>query len=208
MSQIFEVISSIGHHPFWQAQREWNRDLLKEKTICLIGFGHIGKILYQALHLLVKEIIIYDPYKDHPTDLDEALSRSDLILPVCSLNPSSVNLLNKKRIHLLKEGFILINASRGKILDQKALIERLKVDQRSYACLDVFEKEPFNDRLSCLNNLKTTSHIAGVFKNLDEEIMNFTTSMANDFLHLKATTFQQKHSSLLLSNRHYNGVII
>lgn len=120
-------------------------------TIGIVGLGRIGRRLAELLKPWRVRIQAYDPYCEMArftlsgvvrTDLETLLRTSDVISLHCSLNDSSRKLMNAQRLAMMKKSAILINCSRGGVVDQAALIDALNRDQIAGAGLDVFEKEP------------------------------------------------------------------
>ncbi|MBS7636544.1 C-terminal binding protein [Candidatus Bathyarchaeota archaeon] len=144
---------------------------LSGKTAGIIGFGRIGREVAEKLKSLGLRILAYDPYlpdeifKDYGvmrTDLDSLLKNSDIISIHCPLTKETHHLIDKKRLNLMKKTAMLINVSRGAIVDEKALYEALQNNIIHAAALDVFEKEPLdkNSRFLSLKNVIITPHIA------------------------------------------------
>lgn len=201
LSALISHYSPLPIHKVWNKNRLWNRGLLSEKNVLIIGYGHIGQILDSALRPLVKNIKIYDPFKGkEKLDLQDV----DIVIPAASLNPTSRSLIDKDFISKLKDDFLIINAARGSIINQEDLKYALKSMPQSFAYLDVFEKEPLPDNtFNEIDNIRTTSHIAGVYKNLNSEIINFEYKILREFIKYQndIETFNHKFSNLLLNNR-------
>ena len=199
LSALFENVSGITHQVLWDKDRKWPRTLLHEKKVVLLGHGHIGKILHQSLKPLVKDICIYDPYAGHH---QLNIKDADVVLLACSLNKRSRHIVDKKFLNQIKTNALIVNAARGELIKTEDLVAFLKANSEASAVCDVFEKEPcefylFRD----IKNLKTTSHIAGVFKNIDQETISFEVEVIHDFLNLNEFDFKNKYQSLILANR-------
>lgn len=154
------------------------------KTVGVMGTGKIGAILVKILHGFGCKILAYDVNKDedllekfgiHYTDCKTLCSESDIISLHVPLNPSTKHLINAKHISLMKPGVMLINTSRGGLVDTKAVIDGLKIGKVGYFGMDVYEEEEglfFEDhsdeilqddiiaRLMTFNNVLITSHQA------------------------------------------------
>lgn len=125
---------------------------LSERTLGVVGLGNIGKAVIQraaafGMKLLGNDIIEID--KDflkknavEMTSLEDLLRRSDFVSLNCDLNPTSYHLINQGNIHFMKPNAVLINAARGPIIDEGALVRALQENQIAGAALDVFEIEP------------------------------------------------------------------
>jgi len=143
------------------SQKMWDKIIGKELNDCtigIVGYGRIGKKVYDLCEAFGANIMIYDPYvyKGH-SSLDELYSKSDII----SFHTS---LIDKKITHTelnkMKDDVILINTSRGNLLDENDLYTWLKSHPQASAALDVFENEPYvNGDLCKLDNIILTPHI-------------------------------------------------
>jgi Lactate dehydrogenase and related dehydrogenases len=162
---------------------------LKGKTVGIVGTGAIGIEVAKLCHAFGCEIIGYDgfPKKDAPdyityTSLEELLERSDIVTLHCPLNDSSLNLINKERIGLMKSRSYLINAARGPVVDSQALADALNNEQIAGAGIDVFEVEPPLDTahpLLSAKNIIVTPHIAFA----SDESMKLRADIVFDNLH-------------------------
>jgi D-3-phosphoglycerate dehydrogenase len=200
LSHLFNHFSSIHHQDSWSDGRKYNRKLLSELTVHLIGHGHIGKILESSLTALVKKIYITDQNQILMSKGNNDEVRSDVIIPVPSLTKSSRYIIDKAFLQRQSEDFCLINCSRGEIVNTKDLLSILQQRNNAYAYLDVFEQEPidFNQFLT-YPNLKTTSHIAGVFTNIARDTINFEKKIINSFFKLTKSNFEEEYKTSLLN---------
>ncbi len=190
---IFQHFTQIPHHQHWSEDRTWQRKLLRDQKVTILGHGHIGKILYQVIKPLCKELHVFDPFiekqinPDIHTQIDDSTFKDTQIL-ICaaSLNPSSHHLINQRILKLLANDVLLINPARGGIIQEEDLIQYLQQNPKSYAFLDVFESEPFKPGLyNEVKNLNKTSHIAGVHEKLNNDIIAFEYIIIEDFLNHK-----------------------
>lgn len=149
---------------------------LRNKTVALIGFGHVGSRLYRRLRELDVACIVCDPFVEERSRAEGTLSdvtfcdlETALAAPVISLHvPLSrssahptYHLLDEKRLGQLAPGTLLINASRGEAVDNTALLRRLTRSNDLLTVFDVWENEPDIDRdLLALVSIGTP-HIAG-----------------------------------------------
>ncbi len=125
---------------------------LSECTLGVIGVGNIGKAVTRRARAFGMRVLGNDIIEiDHVfiaesgiemTGLHLLLSNSDFIAITCDLNPTSLHLINAERLAGTKPEAILINTSRGPIVDEKALVEALQANRLAGAALDVFEVEP------------------------------------------------------------------
>ena len=153
------------------------------KTLGLIGFGDIAqKTRDLALGLGIKTVA-YDPYLDKDSNvwketknllLDNLLSISDIISLHIPLTKETKNLIDEKKLRLIKNSSVIINTSRGGIIDENSLAKLLKENKIGGAALDVFNKEPINKvnakKFEGLDNIILTPHIGGVTKESNERV--------------------------------------
>ncbi len=153
------------------------------KTLGLIGFGDIAqKTRDLALGLGIKTVA-YDPYLDKDSNvwketknlpLENLLSISDIISLHIPLTKETKNLVDEKKLRLIKNSSVIINTSRGGIIDENSLAKLLKENKIGGAALDVFNKEPINKvnakKFEGLDNIILTPHIGGVTKESNERV--------------------------------------
>ena len=153
---------------------------LHGKTVGVVGTGTIGRIFISICRGFGMNVIAYDkfPAKDSDieyVELDELFSRSDIISFHCPLTDETYHMIDEKSIEKLKKGVVIINTSRGALIDAEALLEGIKARKIGAACLDVYEEEAnvfFQDfsghiiaddtlaRLISMPNVIVTSHQA------------------------------------------------
>ncbi|MEP7202014.1 MAG: phosphoglycerate dehydrogenase [Ilumatobacteraceae bacterium] len=133
-------------------------------TVGLVGYGAIGRLVAERLHGFRVELLIHDPaLGDDSTPLDDVLRRSDVISLHCPLLPATRHLINADALHMMKPDAVLVNAARGAIVDEAALIEALRSGVISGAALDVFETEPpAGSPLLTMDNVVVSPHVAGI----------------------------------------------
>jgi D-lactate dehydrogenase len=130
---------------------------MHEKTVGVIGTGQIGTVVAQILTGFGCPILAFDPLPNATcqscgvryVELDELFAQSDLITLHCPLTPENKYLINAAAIAKMKDGVMLINTSRGALLDTVAIIAALKSGKIGYLGLDVYEEEErifFEDR--------------------------------------------------------------
>ena len=144
---------------------------LKGKTVGIIGFGRIGRKAAQRLKGFEVKLIAYDPYvppevfkKDgvKKVDLETLLERSDIVTIHVALTEETHHLIGVDELRKMRRNALLVNVSRGGLIDEKALYEALKEGRIAGAGLDVLEQEPpaSGNPLLSLENLIITPHIA------------------------------------------------
>lgn len=199
LSALFTHFSPLPKNNRWDWDRKWPRQLISDLKVTMIGFGHIGKILQQTLTPLVRELCIYDPF-ENKTQLD--IKRADVIILACGLNSKSRHMVDKNFLNHVNENVLVINTARGELIKTPDLINYLSANDSAFAVLDVFEKEPndFSD-FKHLNNVLLTSHIAGVYKNIDDHTINFEFEVIKDFSELTEFDFKNKYQKMILQNK-------
>ncbi|HRN56191.1 MAG TPA: NAD(P)-dependent oxidoreductase [Agriterribacter sp.] len=151
----------------WQAFEpgRWDGCSLKEKTVGIIGLGSIGKALRIMLMNLGAKVIYNTrvPAAEAGwTPFEELIRVSDIISIHVPLAAETVNLLDRNTISKMKQGVIIVNTSRGVIIDQDALVQALRSGLVGGAVLDVFRDEPdVPVELLEMKNVLLTPHIAG-----------------------------------------------
>ncbi|MCI3280259.1 2-hydroxyacid dehydrogenase [Synechococcus sp. PCC 6717] len=117
-------------------------------TVGIIGTGKIGRVVGQIMAGFGCRLYCYDPYPNEAlaaiatyTSLDTLLSEADIITLHCPLTDTNQHLINHDTIAQMKRGVMLINTSRGKLVDTKAVIEGIKSGQIGYVGIDVYEEE-------------------------------------------------------------------
>jgi D-3-phosphoglycerate dehydrogenase len=142
------------------------------KTLGIIGFGRIGREVAKRANALGMKVIAYDPMIDShniwkenvtPVDrLEELLPESDFVSIHVPLNEMTYNLIGERELKMMKRSAFLINTSRGKIVNQTALIKALEEGRIAGSALDVYEKEPLDpdNPLTKLSNVILTPHSA------------------------------------------------
>jgi D-3-phosphoglycerate dehydrogenase len=145
----------------------WERPLgtlLHGKTVGIIGCGRIGSYLAKLLTSFDCNILGCDTTCnacDYYTlvELDTIFSQSDVVTLHIPYSPVNHHFINDARIKSMKRGAVLVNASRGGLVDELALVEALESGKLSGAAIDCFEEEPYSGPLSQLKNTLLTGHI-------------------------------------------------
>lgn len=153
------------------------------KKLGLVGFGGIGRLTASLARGLGMKVAAYDPMiaADSPVwtqtgasslSLGDLLTQSDVVSLHTPLTNDTRHLINAERLALMKKQAVLINTSRGGIVDEKALIAALKDGALRGAALDVFEDEPVKagNSLPAMSNLILTPHIAGLTEEANERV--------------------------------------
>ena len=159
---------------------------LKDKIFGLIGFGAIGKKVCKLAQSFCAKVISYDPYINSNlknefnlkfTTFDEVIKTSNIISIHVPLNEETKNLINSNVFNKMSKKPILINTSRGSIVNEKDLIVAYKNKNISGFALDVFGKEPVEDnfykQIDDTFNCILTPHISGVTQESNKKISKF-----------------------------------
>ena len=150
---------------------EWNRSQflgneLYGKTLGIVGFGKAGRLVADRMKSFGMSIVFYDPYvtdwngSEESVELDDLLRTADVVSIHVIKTKDTENLISKDMLDLLKPSSIIVNTSRGGVLDEDYLFELLESEKIFGAGLDVYSNEPPEnvDRYNGLN-LVTTPHI-------------------------------------------------
>jgi (S)-sulfolactate dehydrogenase len=165
------------------------------KTIGIVGFGSIGRVVAKKANAFGLKCLAYDPvlsgnevalegFQVPLLSLNALLSQSDAITLHLPLLPETKGLFNKDVLRQMKSGACLINTARGGIVDELALAECLRSGHLGGAALDVFSGEPAKDlsHLSGIENIILTPHIAGVTHESNDRVSQMIADEVNLFL--------------------------
>ena len=140
---------------------------LSELTVGLFGYGRIARKLAAPLGEIGARIIVHDPYLEPSPDLpplvslDELLQQSDVVSVHAPLTDETRGIIGDRAMSIIKPGAMLVNTSRGPLVDLEALKAALKSGQLGAAALDVFDQEPLDARrIADIPNLIATPHMA------------------------------------------------
>jgi glyoxylate reductase len=141
----------------------------RPKTLGIVGFGRIGQAVMKRSRGFRMKVIAYDPLLKEAIEkmtgveyreLDDLLRESDFVTLHCPLTKETHHLIGQRELDLMKPTAILINTSRGPVMDEKALVSALKKGKIAAAGLDVYEKEPrLYPGLAKLENVVLLPHI-------------------------------------------------
>jgi D-3-phosphoglycerate dehydrogenase / 2-oxoglutarate reductase len=155
---------------------------IEGKVLGIVGLGRIGFLVAQKAHALGMRIVVYDPFAQNLSertktldaeamDLEALLTRSDYVSCHVPETALTRHLFNRLRFSEMKRGAYFINASRGGVVDENALLDALTEGSLAGAALDVREAEPPTaDRLAQLDNVILTPHIAAFTKEAQERV--------------------------------------
>jgi len=174
------------------------------KTVGVVGTGKIGTVFCNIMNAFGCKIMACDKYPSAKlissgvkyVDLNELLKKSDIVSLHCPLTPDTHHLINEKTFRIMKDGVMLINTSRGGLVDTQAAIKMLKNGKLGYLGIDVYEQEEslfFKDlseiiiqddvisRLMSFPNVLITAHQAFFTENALQQIAKITLQNIADF---------------------------
>ncbi len=164
---------------------------VSKKTIGIIGFGAIGQAVAKRATGFDMNILVSSTsrkpepalkYNASYTDREALFREADIIVPTCPHVPETHHMINKDTIALMKRSAVVVNPSRGGIIDTQALYDALKSRRIAGAALDVYEEEPlYESRLFELDNVVLTPHMGGL---ADREIHNVAMQSAYNMVSL------------------------
>ena len=135
---------------------------ISHRTLGLVGYGNIARCVEKMMSGFDMRTIHYDPFAPDSTDLDTLLAESDYVSIHCPLTPETKGLINARRLKLMKRNAILVNTSRGPVVDEEALADALDAGTIGGAAIDVMCEEPPDEKSRLLQHPKciVTPHIA------------------------------------------------
>lgn len=210
------------YHKAYNRVREGNFSIdgllgfdLHGQTVGVVGTGKIGELVAKILHGFGCKIVAHDLHESAEcvklgveyVELDELFARSDIISLHCPLTPDTKHMINAAAIRQMKPGVMLINTSRGGLIDTKAAIDGLKSERIGYLGIDVYEEEAdlfFENksetvikddvfaRLVTFTNVLVTGHQAFFTRNALEAIAQVTVENLQQFAAGEALTREVK----------------
>ena len=170
---LYGMYSHISEFGTWQ---KLNRISLSSNNLLIMGLGNIGKRVAFKMSSFMK-VLTYDPLENSEIELRELFRNADCVSLHMPLNSSTKSFFNKEKLSLLKDNCLLVNTSRGALVDEDALYDEL-YSKRIKAAFDVFWNEPYSGRLINISEkyFIKSPHIA---------------STCNEFVQGLATDFEQ-----------------
>ncbi|MBS3965610.1 MAG: phosphoglycerate dehydrogenase [Methylomonas sp.] len=173
MSRNLPVANQSVREGKWERSKLMGAEI-NHKTLAVLGFGTIGRIVASRGKGLGMRVIAYDPFvapdifENHGAemvDLDTLLKQADYLTLHCPLLEKTRNIIGREQLALMKKSARLINCARGGLVDEAALYQALKDGRIAGAALDVYENEPPTDSpLLALNNIVFTPHLGASTK--------------------------------------------
>ena len=171
LAGALDLLRSIAQTDRALRAGEWRRPmghLLRGRTVGIVGFGRIGRAFARLLEPFAVTLLAHDPAPDEDAarrlgvrycPLDELLAASDIVSLHLTGGPETRRLIDAEALSRCKRGALLVNCSRGQVVDEDALYEAVLDGRLAGAFLDVFEREPYLGRLTELPNVLLTPHI-------------------------------------------------
>ena len=193
---LLEICHNVGHHSAqvhagrWSSNADfcfWDSPLteLAGKTMGIVGYGRIGKKVAEIARCFGMNVVAWTrtPRDPECVTLDELLAKSDVISLHCPLFPETRNLINRDTIARMKDGAIIINTSRGPVINDADVAEALKSGKLYAAAADVATVEPIpaDNPLLGLKNMFFTPHIAWATYEARVRLMNIAVENVKAF---------------------------
>ena len=175
---IIDLLKKISYQDRLIRKKVWQKQmgvLLNGKTLGIVGLGSVGKSLVKITSKMGIKYLAFDKYHDNSfakeykinyTDLDQLISSSDIVSIHLNYDKSNEGLFNNQRLNKMKKDAIIINTSRGPIIEEEALIDVLVKGKISGAGLDVYNEEPYTGKLIHFDNVIMTPHIGSYSKEI------------------------------------------
>lgn len=194
IAMMLALLRRIPQNDAGVRRGEWNRTgahtprLLTGCTVGLVGYGNIGRRVAHRLAGFDVDLLVTDPFvaasqTPGAVELPELLARADIVSLHCPLIPSTRHLIDDEALHRMQPHAVLVNTSRGEVVDERALHRALTGGVISGAALDVFEVEPPHDSpLLDLPNVVVSPHVGGLSTASVAEMLRRSTGYVIDII--------------------------
>jgi D-3-phosphoglycerate dehydrogenase len=212
MRGIFEKSKQLDQG-IWDKSAKGSYEI-RNKTLGIIGYGNIGTQLSILAEALGMHVLFYDTVEklslgnaQKCNTLDELLKKSDIITVHVDGNSHNQNLIGEKEFKLMKDGVLFLNASRGFVVDLKALEKYLTNNKVKGAAIDVFPQEPkskdekFVSPLQQLPNVILTPHIGGSTYEAQKNIAQFVSNKIIEYINVGNTYLSVNIPNIQLPNQ-------
>lgn len=199
---LLEICHHVGHHSDAVHAGKWSSSIdfcfwdfplieLLGKTMGIVGYGRIGKATAKIAAAFGMKVLAYSRHMPTTSDgvaefvsLPELLAQSDIVSLHCPLNAESEKLINAETVRQMKDGAILLNTSRGGLLDEEVVAAALKSGKLYAAGVDVVSTEPIAEQNPLLGaeNCVITPHIAWAPKECRSRLMEMAVENLRSFL--------------------------
>ena len=181
LSLIFASLKKTVSSHLDIKNKKWKKNLtntLFKKKIGIVGLGKIGKKVIKITKHFNLDYYYYDIKKNKNSianyvNLKKLFMISDIVTIHTSSNINNKNFINEHNLKFAKKNLILVNTSRGDVINENHLYNFLKKNPNASACLDVFKTEPYNGKLINLNNVILSPHLSSYSKETREEMELF-----------------------------------
>ncbi len=152
------------------ARGEWTQPKGRElqgRTVGIVGYGHVGRAVARVVHGLGCKVVVYEPNVDslpgvHRESFETLLASSDIVSLHLPLTSHTHHMLGQQEFQMMRKDAILINTSRGGVVDEASLVDALNTGTIAGAALDVLEREPLvAPALLTTGSLLLTPHVGG-----------------------------------------------
>ena len=194
LALMLSVLRRICEHDTGVRRGEWNRtgehtpSSLTGAIVGIVGYGRIGKLVTERLLGFDVTVLVNDPVQPQdrrvtPVSLSALLGTCDIVSLHVPLSPATERMIGASELALMRPGAILINTSRGGVVDEQALADQLTCGRLTGAGLDVFESEPpVRSALLDLSNVVLSPHNAGLSGDSIEHMVRRATTSVIDVL--------------------------
>lgn len=194
LAMIFDLLRKLSYHTILMREKRWDKKaghLIAGRKIGIIGLGRIGKKVAEALKTLGAQVRGYDPFPDkqwahaHNIDIvpcEQIVRESDVLSLHLSVIPGVPFRLGEQEIRSMKQGAMVVNVARGEFIDEDALYAALNDGHLAGAALDVFPQEPYYGKLSALETVVLTPHLATLTKESRLQMETEATANLIEFL--------------------------
>ncbi len=190
-----ELHNESVHRGDWVSSRHfcyWHADLIDVagRTLGIIGFGNIGRAVAKIARALDMNVLVSSrsekpmPQGCRQVSRETLLRESDVVTIHCPLTPDTERMINKEALALMKPTAILLNTSRGQVIDEQALADALNQNKLYAAALDVLSKEPpaADNPLLTAKNCVITPHIAWASRDARSRLIQIAAENIKAFL--------------------------
>ena len=203
---LLETVNQVGAHNDSVQRGDWIESTdfcyavtpqaeLAGKTFGVIGYGNIGKRVAKLADALGMKVMVFSKHRSSDelssqipsyirfASFNELISEADVISFHCALTDENMGIVNKESISKMKDNVIILNTSRGPLINETDLAEALKTGKISAAALDVLDKEPPRDGspLIGLDNCIITPHIAWMTKQARQRLIDIAVSNVRSY---------------------------
>jgi len=160
-----------------------NRTSLSGKTLLIIGEGRIGSMVKDKMSKFLN-VISYDPLISPNVSLEPLLPKADFVSIHISDTENNIGFIDSKKLAMIKNGAVLINTARGRIIDENSLYKELK-NERIFAAFDVYWEEPYKGKLKEFypDRFMMTPHVASTCNEFlvgsEKDLRNFIKNLEN-----------------------------